>query len=229
MDGHGTRQSAGGPFWALMTATERAAFEASGVIRRFAPAAVIVHQGDPSDHVLVLRAGCVKVVAYVRGGAEFILGLRGPGDIVGELASLDRQPRRGTLSAVGRVEALVIPGAEFVRLLTGHRGVAVAVGRVLSERLGEADRYRLSAGSVGVAPRLAQLLLELSGRYGESTPTGGRTLGLPLTQDDLAGCLASSPRSVARILASWRATGVIHTGRRMIVIRRADTLRGLSG
>jgi CRP-like cAMP-binding protein len=229
VDGNESGEAVGGPFWTLLSTAERAAFEQSGVVRRFGSGAVIVHEGDHSDHVLVVRAGCVKVVASVRGGGEFVLGLRGPGDIVGELASLDRQPRRGTLSALGPVEALVVPGNSFVRLLSEYKSVSVAVGRVLSGRLGEADRYRLSASSTGVAPRLAQLLLDLADRYGESTPDGGRWVRLPLTQDDLANCVASSPRSVARILAAWRQAGVVHTGRRLIVLRRPSVLRALTG
>src|SRR3954465_803698 len=105
MDASDVRER-GTPFWDLLTPAERSAFQEAGVVREFPAGTVIVHEGDPSDHVLVLRSGCVKVVASVADGAEFILGLRGPGDLVCELACLDGRPRRGTVSALDRVTAL---------------------------------------------------------------------------------------------------------------------------
>jgi CRP/FNR family transcriptional regulator, cyclic AMP receptor protein len=221
--------TADGRFWNLLSATERTAFERSGIVRRFAAGAVIVHEGDPSQHVLVVLSGCVKVAAAVSGGGEFVLGLRGPGDIVGELASIDHHPRRGTVSAIGPVEGLVVPGDRFARLAAEHRGVSAAVERMLAQRLGEADRYRLAAASAGVAPRLASLVLDLAARYGTDLPGSGRTIGVPLAQHDLASLLATSPRTVARILKSWRRAGVIRTGRRSIVILRAEELRRIVG
>jgi CRP/FNR family transcriptional regulator, cyclic AMP receptor protein len=80
-----------------------------------------------------------------------------------------------------------------------------------------------------VAPRLARLLLDLAVRYGVDTADHGRAIGLPLAQQDLAGLLATSPRTVARILNGWRRAGLVRTGRRLVVIRRAAGLRRVAG
>jgi CRP/FNR family transcriptional regulator, cyclic AMP receptor protein len=165
------------------------------------------------------------VVASAPDGARFILGIRGPDDIVGELAGLNGHPRRGTVLTIGRVEALVLPGRRFVRLLIEHPAISLALARVLSERLAEADRYRLAVGSLGVAPVLARLMLDLASRFGHETDDGGWTLGVELTQNDLADCLGVSSRTVARALAAWRESGVVATGRRFIVILQPAVLR----
>jgi CRP/FNR family transcriptional regulator, cyclic AMP receptor protein len=212
---------AGGRFWNLLSTDDRTAFRQAGVLRTFPAGTVIVHEGDPSQHVIVVIAGSVKVTASVPGGGEFILGLRGPGDILGEMATIDQRPRRGTISAISRTETLVVPGDRFARLKSEHPGISVAIQRGLDE----ADRYRLSAGSVGVAQRLARLLLDLADGYGTDVPGGGRTIGLPLPQRDLASLLATSPRTVARTLKSWRRAGLVRTGRRHIVISLVTELR----
>ena len=213
-----------GAFMKALPSAERAMIEASGIIRQFAAGIPVIHEGDPSDHVLIIRRGCVKVVAAAPHGAQFILGIRGPDDIVGEQASLGGRPRRGTVQTVDRVEALIVPGHRFTRLLKERPAISLALTHVLSERLAEADRYRLPA-SYGAAPMLARLMLDLAERYGSRTANGGRTLGVGLTQSDLADCLAVSSRTVARVLASWRRIGVVNTARRRIVIQRPDVLR----
>jgi CRP-like cAMP-binding protein len=215
-------------FLTALPAAERAMLESAGNVRQFPPGMPIVHEGDPSEHVLIITQGCVKVVASAPGGAERILGIRGPGDIVGELASLDSHPRRGTVLAIDRVDALVVAGDRFLRLLAEHPATALAVTRTLSERLAEADRHRLAVGSGGVAAALARLLLDLAARYGGPTPDGGRTIGVALTQRDLADYLSVSARTVARTLASWRRTGLITTDPRLIVIRRPAALEAFT-
>jgi CRP-like cAMP-binding protein len=175
--------------------------------------------------VLIIRKGCVKVVASAVGGTDVVLGIRGPGDIVGELSGLDGQGRRGTVVALSRVEALVVPGNRFGQLRARSPVLSIAIARVISERLAEADRYRLALGSVGVAPVLARLVLDLAVWYGNRTSEGGLSLELGLTQKDLADCLAVSPRTVARAIAAWRRTGLIDTGRGSMTIPRPDALR----
>lgn len=214
-----------GAFMKALPSAERAMIEALGTVRQFAAGISVMHEGDPTDHVLIIRRGCVKVVASVPGGAQFILGLRGPDDIVGELASLGGRPRRGTVQTVDRVEALVVPGPRFARLVVERPAITLALVHVLSERLAEADRYRLPVGSIGAKPVLARLMLDLAERYGGPTPEGGWTLGVGLSQRDLADCVAVSPRTVARVLASWRRIGAVDTARRRIVIQRPAVLR----
>jgi CRP/FNR family transcriptional regulator, cyclic AMP receptor protein len=217
-----------GAFMKALPSAERAMIEASGIVRQYAAGTPVMHEGDPTNHVLIIRRGCVKVVAAAPRGARFILGIRGPDDIVGEQASLGGRPRRGTVQTVDRVEALVVPGHRFTRLLAERPAISLALNHVLSERLAEADRYRLP-GSFGAAPMLARLMLDLAERYGTPTAGGGRTLGVGLTQSDLADCLAVSPRTVARVLASWRRIGAINTARRRIVIQRLAVLQSYAG
>jgi CRP-like cAMP-binding protein len=212
-------------FLTALPAAERAALEAEGIVRTFDAGVPIVHEGDPSEHVLIVRRGCVKIVAAAPGGGQLILGLRGPNDIVGEMASLQGHPRSATVVGTDQVEVLVVPGQRFLRMVNDSTAMSMALARTLADRLAENDRYRLMAASVGVAPALGQLLLDLARRYGTRTPTGGRTLGVRLSQGDLADCLAVSTRTVARTLDSWRRKGVVTTARRAIVIERPDELR----
>jgi CRP/FNR family transcriptional regulator, cyclic AMP receptor protein len=224
MDSVGSPKSVA-TFSAMLPTEDRALVESAGIVRKFAAGTPIMHEGDPSEHVLIIRSGCVKVVAAAPGGTQVVLGIRGPGDIVGELAGLDGQPRRGTVTSIDKVAAVVVPGSRFRQLLTERPALSMAVARVVSDKLAESDRYRLAVGTVGVAPALARLILDLAGRYGTRAADGALTLGLGLTQQDLADCLAVSARTVARTVAVWRRAGVLSTGRRSVVVHRPATLQ----
>ncbi|OLB63858.1 MAG: hypothetical protein AUI10_13620 [Actinobacteria bacterium 13_2_20CM_2_72_6] len=217
--------NAAGTFSRALPAEEMALLAFSGSVRDFAAGTAIIHEGDPSDHVLVIHHGCVKVISSAPGGTRVVLGIRGPGDLVGEQAGLDGHPRRGTVLTIDKVRALVVPGTRFGQLLATRPALSRTVAQVVSERLAEADRYRSAVGSTGVAPVLARLILDLAGRYGGRTADGGMTLGLGLTQQDLADCLAVSPRTVARTIAAWRRAGLVSTARGSIIVHRPAVLQ----
>src|SRR5207237_10592566 len=105
MDSAGSLNSVAA-FSALLSAEDRALLDSSGIVRKFAAGTPIMHEGDPSEHVLIIRHGCVKVIASAPGGTQVVLGIRGPGDIVGELAVLAGRPRRGTVLTIDKVEAV---------------------------------------------------------------------------------------------------------------------------
>ena len=62
------------------------------------------------------------------------------------------------------------------------------------------------------------LLLNLCERFGRRTAPNSAVIELPLTQDDLAGLVLTSKRTVARILQQWRDGGWIATRRRSVAI-----------
>jgi CRP-like cAMP-binding protein len=129
------------------------------------------------------------------------------------------------LYTLTEVTALVIASARFLAFLRNRPGAALALHRSLSARLREADLARAAAGAESVPQRLAELLLSLGERYGRPDGKGGRLIGLPLSQDDLAGLILTSRRTVGRILKQWRKGSLVVTGRRSILVKDVNELR----
>ncbi len=50
--------------------------------------------------VMILLRGCVKIVSHKFNGYEAVLALRDPGDLIGELSSIDGLPRSANVQAV---------------------------------------------------------------------------------------------------------------------------------
>src|SRR5438046_10650422 len=85
-----------------------------GRLRSYPAWATLFHQGDPSRHVVIVLSGWVKVTSVSRGGNEALLALRGPGDILGELAAVDGGPRSATVTTLMPVTVQAVDGERFV-------------------------------------------------------------------------------------------------------------------
>jgi CRP/FNR family transcriptional regulator, cyclic AMP receptor protein len=180
-------------------------------------------EGDLADRVFIIEHGWVMISSIAPGGREIVLGIRGPGDVIGDLSVLDGAPRSATAVAVGDVEATVSPGSALTRALT-DAATAMELLRILAVRLRDADRKRLEFAALDTLGRVAWRLQELGERFGEETPEGVE-VELPVSQEQLASWCGASREATVKALAALRSLGCIATGRRSVVIRDAEALR----
>ncbi|TDC69176.1 Crp/Fnr family transcriptional regulator [Streptomyces hainanensis] len=216
-------------FWSLLGRPARQSLARVGERAVFAGGATLLKEHDVTDHLLVVERGCVKVTASTSEGYEAVLALRGAGDLLGEQAGADGRPRSASVVALTHVRALTLPLRAFESLVRADPSIGRAVRQVQSERLRQADRRGVVAGGEDTSRRLAALLLDLGHRYGRPESAGGVEIVLPLSQDDLAGLVLSSRRTVSRILEQWRAQGWLTTGRLRLVIHEPDALKHEAG
>lgn len=214
------------PFWDALDADDRSALLDAATRASVPRDRQLLVQGEDSDHLIVLLRGWVKVIAQSHAGYRALLALRGPGELLGEQAGLERRRRSASVLTATAVDVLHVPAARFHGLARARPGIAAALEQTLSQRLREADLQR-TAMTEPVPARLAALLLDLAERCGRPAADGtGRHIGLPLSQDDLAGLLLTSRRTVSRVLEQWRAEGWVVTGRQALLVRSMDQLKG---
>ncbi len=91
---------------------------------------VIAREGDVGREFFVLMEGEVRVD---RGGKE--LGLRGPGDFIGEISILEDMPRTATVTAVTPLRFFVLSARAFRGVVEEHPEVESKVLRALARRL----------------------------------------------------------------------------------------------
>ncbi len=159
----------------------------------------------------------MKVSYFTEEGREVVLGMRGTGEMLGELAAVDGQPRSATATALDPIEALVLSAADFQAYLGRFPRVALLLVELVGRKLRDADRKRVEFASYDTIARMALLLLELSDTYGEQSDDGVR-IGLPLTQQELAGWVGSSREAVSKALQTMRTRGWITTERRSVTV-----------
>src|SRR5579864_4570921 len=110
----------GGGWFAQLPAVERAALHAEGAAHHYRTGATLFHEGDPSDWVLLVTRGRVKVASVTADGKDVVLAVRGPGDLVGELSALDGLPRSAAATALDEVDARVVTADRFRAFLAAH-------------------------------------------------------------------------------------------------------------
>jgi CRP/FNR family cyclic AMP-dependent transcriptional regulator len=211
-------------FLSALTPGDAAELTARGMPRTFERGHALFHEGQLPDRVVLLRSGRVKVTSTTPNGREVVLAFRGPGELIGELAAIDDEPRSATIVAVDPVEALTIAPREFLAFLEEHPSASLALVRVLSRRLRDADAKRIEFAALNTLGRVAQRLLELCDRFGQPDGDAIR-IALPLSQEELAGWAGSSLESVGRALQTMRALHWITTRRREIRVLDLEALR----
>jgi CRP-like cAMP-binding protein len=206
------------------TEGELADLEAHGssVINRPAGTLLIGEDEAIDNHALLIRKGVVKVVA---GMPRQIVYLRGPGQIVGEMAVIRRKPRSASVFALSDIQALHIPGARWIEFLVEHPRAALAQIYALDERLAEATRKSVDS-FLAAERKFAKAILELEAMGLGASSTDG--IVFRFSQKDLAEIAGISSESVKDTVSALKVRGVVRTGRIEIAVRDIDAIRAIA-
>jgi CRP-like cAMP-binding protein len=217
-----------GSFLSYLAPPDREFLIGRALIRTMAAGASLMHEGDPTNHVLVLLSGWVRAYTSSRDGQVVLLALRGPGDVIGDLAALQGWPRTVTIETLQETEFAQFSHDGFLACLHDRSAVGVALARQLAVRLRESETARIDFATMDVAQRVAALLVRLADAHG-SPSAEGVVVMMPLTQQDIADSIGGSRRAVARAMKAFRDRGMLVTGRRRFVVSALDVLRQLAG
>jgi CRP-like cAMP-binding protein len=98
---------------------------------------VLFDKGDPGDEMYVVDNGSIAL--YIpnpeKPGEERPIRIIGPGEVLGEMALIDNQPRSVSGRTVEATAVLVLKGEDFHRLLREHAEMALAVMSGLNNRI----------------------------------------------------------------------------------------------
>jgi len=171
--------------------------------RRLAAGQILFTEGEPSEHLYVVRSGRIRIVVSSAHGDELTLSVLGPGDTFGELSVIDGRPRSATAEALDAVELVAVGAAEARQVLEREPALLLAVAAELAATV---RRLTGSAGDLvflDLPRRLAKLLL------GEASPgaDGRSRAAIGMSQSGLAARLGVTRQSLNRAL-----TGLVRRG-----------------
>jgi CRP-like cAMP-binding protein len=112
--------------------SERGLVDAATVLEelRAEPEKLIFEKGDTGNSLYIIVEGTVRV----HDGEKTIATL-GPGEVFGELAALDPEPRMASVTVTEAALLLRMGHAELDELMGEHPEVAIGIIRVLCRRL----------------------------------------------------------------------------------------------
>jgi CRP-like cAMP-binding protein len=225
MGGHD--DAAEGALLAYLADSDREYLLSRGVRRRFRTNDLVLMEGDPSDHVHVLVSGWVRVSAMFEDGREVLFGLRGPGEVLGDIAAVTGWPRTASVRAIEPCLVRQLTRAQFLAVLRARPEIALATIKTVAVRLRHAESARVDSAALDVSRRVAVHLLRLAEEHGRAVPEG-IVIEVSLSQADIAAQIGAARRTVARALAMLRAREIIETGRRRILVRKLRVLRAFA-
>lgn len=192
--------------------------------RELEPGEVLINQGDEDgDFAVCLLAGGLKISMASAGGREIILSYCQPGEIVGEIAMLDRGPRTATVSAVVPSTVLLLPSHAFIEAVLANPSSMVGVMRELAQRLRQMNLILESDRTFSMAPRLARAMLRLL----DDELEDGRLRYNP-SQSDLGAFAGLARENVSRLLSEWETREVIGREGRALIVRDVEYLETLA-
>ena len=103
---------------------------------------VIFEQDASGDDLYVVESGQVQVIRRLQNGMEEILATLGAGEIFGEMALLEQQPRSARVVAYSDVKLLSISRQTFNDLIEESPAVAVHLLQRVSARLRDRNRQQ---------------------------------------------------------------------------------------
>lgn len=209
-----------------LTAEQMQRLETCSRARSFAARSPIYLPSESADNVFVLASGLVKVCNLTGEGKQSILAFIEPGELFGELALFEDQPRDEYVESVQRSTVVMIPARELQSLMAVNHDVSIALTKVIGLRRHRVERRLKHLMFLSNRDRLIHLLLDLAEQFGIHESNGIR-LRIKLAHQELANLMGSTRETVTILLGQLKAEGLVDGGRREIVLAQADRLANL--
>ncbi len=191
-----------------------ARFGQYSVVRRYPKGTLIFSQGDKSDGIFIIREGKIKVFMSDESGKEMLIAILGPGEIVGEIASLDGQPRTASVTAIVDAQVARISLPEFKLFLEDNPDLAFEIIRILTSRIRDHATSISNLAFKNVYERVVWLLE----KHAEQNDDGTFSVRQKFTQQDIGDMVGSSREMVSRVISELVKGGYISSEQKIFTI-----------
>jgi CRP-like cAMP-binding protein len=190
--------------------------------RTFRRGEIVFHRGDPANALHLIVQGRFAIAITTPLGETAMLGIRGPGEAVGDLALVSgaSAERSATVSALEGGETRSVARDDFARLRREHPSVDSVLIAILAESVRRLSEHVIEAYYLPAEGRVLRRLDELAELYGGV---------VPLPQEALAELAGTSRATVNRVLREQQQRGRIRLSRASIAVLEREAPSGGGG
>lgn len=218
----------GETFLGNMSEETKTRLVAASRVSRIPAGRVIFRKGDASDSTCYLILdGAVKVSVPSKDGQETLLAVLGQGDVVGEMALLDRLPRSATVTALKSCELCQLTTSTLDWLAREDGAIFRQLLRVLSARV-RAGNETSHLQQMPLKARLARTLLRMADGFGEQLPDGRILIRQKVSQAELGRMVGAARENINRQLTDWAKTKVLTRVSAYYCVESRSTLERLA-
>ena len=198
------------PIFSRLSPDDRRKIAAVATVREFGRGETIFEQESASDAFYAITAGRVKIFKMMSNGKDVILEIFGPGDPLGAVATYMGRPFPACAAALEDTTCVVIPRADFFRLLEQHPSLVRGLLLGLTTRLVELTNRLAELTGGRIEPRFARLFMKLADEMGRAE-RGGIFIQLPLSRQELADMTGTTIETCIRIMSLWGKEDIVRT------------------
>jgi CRP/FNR family transcriptional regulator, cyclic AMP receptor protein len=201
----------------LVPAPELEAIAAASRLRNVRRGQLLFTAGDPSDTLILVMSGRVKVVVRSADGAELTLTVVGPGGTIGELSIADGGPRSADAEALEDCRLLFVPNQVIADLCSRVPSVTQALMSSMAVMLRRLTEAASDFVFLDLPRRVAKVLL--------GQPRGDDdVIQLKMSQEELAHQVGGTRQSVNAALRGFQRRGWIEVQDRAVTVKQAEAL-----
>lgn len=182
----------------------------------FQPNQIIFCEYEPGNDFYLIQEGQVKITKTV-GNSIKTLDILEAGDIFGEMAILEEQPRSATAVAIDEVKALNFNRANFELLMTKNPQLALRVLTIFSTRIYDQKRRLQILLLDDMNGKVADVFVMLAEKQNPHEMT--KEVTLKITVDDVAHWCGQPVVEVQKVVAQYKKSGKLDVFADRIVVR----------
>lgn len=184
----------------------------------------IISKGEDGGWLAAVVSGRIRICLHSYDGREMLISMVERGEIFGERAVFDGQPRSGEAIAEENSSYLVFKREDLLPAMYDYPETMMYVIRIMCNRvvryMNTMELYALQ----NLPSRLANFLIFLGQKYGREED-GKLSLQLNLSQTDLSHQIASSRESISRQMKTFAEEGLIEMDSGTITITNLAGLK----
>lgn len=192
--------------------------------KTFQQGELIFCEFEPGNDFYFIKSGEVKISKIVKD-VEKTMDILEAGDIFGEMAILEQQPRSASAIAVTEVNTLHFNRENFVTLMTGQPQLALKLLLIFAKRIYDAKRRAMILLLEDDQARIADVFLMLAEK--EPGYDHIKEMNLNVSVTDVANWCSLPIKTVESAINSWAKSGKLELRRDKIFILNMNDFKRL--
>ena len=181
---------------------------------------VVYREGQTARWLYFVTNGRLKSFQTNDFGKELITHIYGGGEFIGYLPLIRDEMYSETVTAIEDAELLLIPKADFLKLLHSNRDISSNLIKMLAGQVMETEKHLLELAYGSVRDKVSSTLQKLYDKYQVD-----EVAQISLLREDLASMAGIAKETVIRTLSDFKDEGLIDIVDHEIYIRDIEKLR----
>ncbi len=167
----------------------------------------IFREGSAAQRLYFIQSGNVKTFKTTETGKEFVTGLFGAGDFIGQLSLLGTSGNyTETATALESAEICGIPKVDFITLLYQNKEVSNKFIGMVSNNMIDLQKQMVNMAFATVRQKTAKALLDLDAK---GMMKDENHSGISIPREDFAGLIGTATETAIRMLSEFKEEKLI--------------------